>query len=181
MLTMIFELLEEMQNKMFGGDWKGLEDYYREKCKEIAGENNALEIESVDFTKYTKVLKKAFGKALKKSKKASVIYFEYDLDNDWASNFFICTEYSTLDEVDDDWACEWARRIKGPKFKQLGDIYLRTDHFCTTPEATAMTIYLIARTVSCLGAIVSEMETENLAITIGYHDQDPVMRIKESS
>lgn len=175
----IFEELEVMQNMIPPKDWTEFESHYRNLCSKTANSNIAERIERVDFSEYSKELESSWKLSLSSSDKANAIYFEYDLDNNWDSSFFVCQEYTKREFGDDDWACEWLKDLQGPKFEELTEIYADTDNFCKTPEATAITLYLIARTVATFGRIVSRQDINNLAITIGFHGQDPIMRIIE--
>ncbi len=80
------------------------------------------------------------------SEEVKAIYFEYDLDNEWNSRFYICEEYVPLEEEDDDWASEWTYDIEGPKSVELADVYAENG-FDTSEKAVGITLYLIARTV----------------------------------
>ena len=40
------------------------------------------------------------------------------------------------------------------------------------------TLYLVVRTVTVFGRVVKSVKT-NMPICIGFHDQDPIMRIQE--
>ena len=44
----------------------------------------------------------------------------------------------------------------------------------------SVTAYLVARTVAAFGRICDEEVPAHLAACIGYHDQNPVMRIQEA-
>ena len=82
--------------------------------------------------------------------RANAVYFEYDLDNDWQSAFFLCEKYKPESAQDDDWACDWIENFSGPDFPEASDIY-RENHFDRTPIAKGSTLYLIARTVAAFG------------------------------
>ena len=111
--------------------------------------------------------------------KAPAIYFEYDLDNNWDSTFFICKEYSALEDNDDDWASNWNEDLQGPRLKEFANIY-EIDGFDINETAVGSTIYLIARTVISYAKAYQVLSDESsLAVCIAFHDQDPIIRIKE--
>lgn len=177
----IFKELEKMQRSIFDLNWDEFEEKYKKICAEFSGEPEAEEIAAIDFNSYEKKLGKGLLKAIKaaKNKGAKAIYFEYDLDNYWQSYFFICNKYNKMKAEDDEWACDYIIDIEGPEFEELSGIYLDTDHFCNTDEATGITLYLIARTVSSFGRVVEESDVGDLVVTIAFHDQEPSMRLKE--
>ena len=80
------------------------------------------------------------------SEEAKAIYFEYNLDNEWDSQFYICEEYFSLEEEDDDWASEWTYDVEGPKSIELADVYAENG-FDINEKAIGINLYLIARTV----------------------------------
>ena len=122
----------------------------------------------------------AYCKALKASRKhgAAAIYFEYDLDNDWTGNFFVCPSYNPLSVGDDDWACDYISAIRTPGIYEFGQIYKRLGGFCTTDGSTAATLYMIARTSNALSNVVGRKPPDSIAICIGFHDQDPIHRLR---
>ncbi|WP_241484418.1 hypothetical protein [Bacillus clarus] len=81
-------------------------------------------------------------------------------------------------EDDDDWACEWETCLEGPSLKRFNEIYNVSGGFDETDVATGVTIFLIARTIVSFLKSISNYEL-NIPICIGYHDQDPIMRIKK--
>lgn len=108
---------------------------------------------------------------------AAALYFEYDMDNDWQSSFFICNDYTMLSEEDDDWASDWISSVKGPDLKEFAKIYAENG-FDYNEEAIGITLYLIIKTVILFGKVAESIEI-NIPICIGFHDQDPIMRIRE--
>ncbi|MBJ7968333.1 hypothetical protein JDS84_33600, partial [Bacillus cereus] len=71
---------------------------------------------------------------------AEAIYFEYDMDNDWNSTFFICDEYTKLSEEDDDWASDWISEVEGPDLKEFAQIY-NENRFDNNEKALGTTLY----------------------------------------
>jgi hypothetical protein len=145
----------------------------------LFGGRSARRIASTDFNYYNERQYDAYCKALKKVRTADAraIYFEYDIDNSWRSSFYVCKEYAELEVGDDDWACRWVSQVRGCGIPEFTEIYNTTDTFCATPEATAITLYLIARTTAALKATVIRKSPGTIKICIGFHDQDPIHRL----
>ncbi|MCM3016667.1 hypothetical protein M3582_01095 [Priestia megaterium] len=175
----IFDYLEEMQVELFQKSFEEIEAKYYRLCSTIAGDNIAARIRNISLDIFQTKLKSSLQEALHIANKQSVeaIYFEYDMDNEWESTFFICDEYSSLSEGDDDWASEWIGEIEGPLNKELAQIY-QENGFDATEKAKVVTLLLVIRTVTALGTVAESMKV-NVPLCIGFHDQDPIMRIKE--
>ena len=173
----IFDYLEEMQVELFQKSFEEIEDKYYRLCSTIAGDNVAERIRNVNLDIFQTTLKSSLQKALYIENKQSIeaIYFEYDMDNEWESTFFICDEYSSLSEEDDDWASEWIAEIEGPINREFAQIY-QENGFDATEKAKAVTLFLVIRTVTALGTVAQGMKV-NVPLCIGFHDQDPIMRI----
>lgn len=178
----IFKLLEKMSPFIGARDWHGLESAYWRIAAQAAGEPQAKRIAAVALESYEKGLSKGLKLALKKARAATAqaVYFEYDLDNDWEGTFFICPQYSPQKLGDDDWAGDWAEDFPGPDSPDLCAIY-RKHGFAKDAKAAASTGYLIARTVAAFGRCAETLETDGIALCIAFHDQDPIMRIREIS
>ncbi len=174
----IFDFLEEMQYELIHGNLTEIERKYYTLCSDKAGKNEAKRIQSVKLEKYRQSIEKGISQSVKLASKSSAkaIYFEYDMDNEWSSNFFICDEYNILNEQDDDWACDWIDEVEGETLEEFADIYSENG-FDTTSKALGNTLYLVARTVVTF-AHVSQKAQTNIPICIAFHGQDPIMRIK---
>ena len=122
----------------------------------------------------------AYCKALKAARKndAAAIYFEYDLDNDWNANFFVCPTYNPQSFGNDDWACNYTSSIRASGIYEFGRIYKQLGGFCKNDTSTAATMYMIARTSNALMDVVERKPHDSLAICIGFHDQDPIHRLR---
>lgn len=174
----IFAGLAEMQGRMAAGDWAAFEAHYAQLCSAVDS-SVAERIAAVDLDYYNDRQYDAYCKALKKARSAdaAALYFEYDLDNDWQSTFFVCREYAEPDIGDDDWACRWAAQVRGSCVPKFAEIYGRTEKFGVTPAAVAVTLYLIARTEAALAATVARKPPGAIKVCIGFHDQDPIHRL----
>lgn len=175
----IFDYLEEMQVELFQKSFEEIEAKYYRLCSTIAGDNVAERIRSINLDILQIKLKSSLKKALYIANEQSVeaIYFEYDMDNEWESTFFVCDEYNSLSEEDDDWASDWIAEIEGPINSEFAQIY-QENGFDTTEKSKAVTLFLVIRTVIALGEVSQSMKV-NVPLCIGFHDQDPIMRIKE--
>lgn len=178
---LIDQLISQMNPIIQRRDWNNLEATYHTTCKELADQEHALRIRNVDIAVYQMELCNTLTDAiiLARKKKAKAVYFEYDPDNSWKGDCFICTQYFPETERNDDWASEWITYITGPKLEAFSDIYREAGGFAKTNRAVGSTSYLIARTVAIFGRCVEYNDIHSLAICIAYHDQDPITRIVE--
>ena len=175
----IYEQIDNRRTFVKDGDWAALEEEYEALARKLAGDKCAQSVSDLDFSSYIEGLEEALSEAvsLAKSVNAKAIHFEYDLDNDWESTFYVCSDYSPESEEDDDWASDYEDDISGPTFPQASDIY-RENGFDTSEAACGVTLYLIARTLSAFGEILEEFPLD-IAICAGFQDQDPLMRLQE--
>ena len=178
----IYECLAEMRPYAAQRRWSELEDVYRRMCEHMAGAQQASRIAALDFQTYELALQAALVEASIRLAESNVqaLYFEYDLDNGWESAFFICAEYNAEHVGDDDWVCDWVDHWLGPSFEEASELYVE-NHFDRTPVAKGSTLYLVARTVAAFGRSLDQIPLNALAVCIGFHDQDPVMRVREAA
>ncbi len=144
----IFDYLDELQVDLKEKNLEELEEKYFNRCNQLAGTERANKIRQIDLNDYKKELKMGLEQSIKIAIEldSKAIYFEYDLDHNWESAFYICEEYNPLEDSDDDWACNWTDDIGGPSLKQFGEIYEENGFDCSN-LATGTTIYLVARTI----------------------------------
>lgn len=173
----IYDYLDQMQAELLKHSWPEIEAKYYDLCSKLVGKEQAKRIQNINLDLFQSKLKDAFSTSLHiaNQNSAEAIYFEYNMDNDWNSTFFICDEYTKLSEGDDDWASEWISEVEGPDLKEFAQIYTENG-FDNNEKALGTTLYLIARTVVTFKKII---ETIHIQICIGFHDQDPIMRIQE--
>jgi len=180
----IFNESTQMEHQIAGRDWAQLEETYRILCTAHAGDGQASRITAVDLSGFTQQLRNQFIQAVARAKQSETkaIYYEYDMDNDWHSVFFLCTDYTPRIEEDDDWASDWEETVDGPDSPELSSLY-RENGFNDTDIATGSTLYLIARTVAALGRCVDDLQArgdlDNMPVCIGFHDQYIVYRLLE--
>ena len=152
-------------------------------CKKANAEI-AIKIASINLENYSTSLRKALNKSYIKARKdnAAAIYFEYDLDNGWDSNFFIYSEYSSETKHDDEWAAHWQSSIKGPSLQKFARLFSIHNGFSNDNiESICVTIFLITRTVITFKEVFTQIQkTADINICIGFHDQDEVWRIYEA-
>jgi len=178
----VFEELQEMQSWLDAGDWFALCGHYHDLCSGHDPHAAAL-IRAANLTGYSNRVEAAFKTAVESAKgtASNAIYFEYNLDNSWDSTLFLCPNYRGLEDEDDDWACEFTQHISAGAQQQFADIYEQTDQFCNNDQATAATLYMIARTVGLVQQLGNGIETPSIALCAGFHDQDPVHRLKHAT
>lgn len=172
-----YQLQENLEEDIKHLNPTDLEEKYYEICIKLAGLDYARKIYSLSLESYKNELRDRFQQALTiaEKAKAKAIYFEYDMDNSWSSAFYIHEEYNPQEYGDDDWACDWIDQVDGPFNESFAQIY-KENGFDVHDCAIGTHIYLIARTVALLVEIVREFEVD-MVVGIGFHDQDPIMRI----
>lgn len=174
----VFAELESLQSAILRRETAAAKDYYAELCRRHG--DQAKRIASVQLSDYSDRLFDAYCKALKASHRgnAAAIYFEYDLDNNWNANFFVCPDYAPLSVGDDDWACGYTSIIRTSGIYEFGKIYNKLERFCTTSASTAATLYMIARTTNALSEVVDRKPQDKFAVCLGFHDQNPIHRLR---
>lgn len=179
----IYDYLDLLQKDIQTSPIQEIEQRYFDICTKLCGTDIAKAIQLVSLKDYQEALQDllAHGLTVAYSEGAKAIYFEYDLDNDWDSTLFICEDYQPLEEDDDEWACEWVDEINGPSLATFGNLY-ESHGFDDTNEAIGSTLYLIVRTVLEYMRAYNEVNAfPKVNVCIGFHDQDPVMRINEAA
>ncbi|WP_226701689.1 hypothetical protein [Priestia aryabhattai] len=175
----IFDCLDELQAELFEKSYEEIEAKYYELCSTQVEGNEAERIHNINLDTFQMQVKSSLQEAvcIVNEQSAKAIYFEYDMDNDWESTFLICDGYSSLFEEDDDWASDWIEEIEGPSNKEFAQVY-KENRFDATEKARVITLFLIVRTLVAFGTVAKSMKL-NVPLCIGFHDQDPIMRIKE--
>ncbi|MEM5640837.1 hypothetical protein AAHH71_30170 [Bacillus toyonensis] len=176
----IYDYLDELQNDIFTLPPYDIERKYYQICEKLAGTRYAQEINKINMKNYEKELEDKLNKSIEYLDNYTIrsIYFEYDLDNEWVGQYYLCEEYYNLEDADDDWACEWEVCVEGPGLVEFGQIYSAKGGFDDTNVSIGVTIYLITRTVVSFLNSIKNYELK-IPICIGYHDQDPIMRMKK--
>lgn len=177
----IFDYLDELQADLLSKNLEEIEDKYFNICSRLAGQDSSNKIREVNLEGYEQELTALLNESIELAHKhkAKAIYFEFDLDNNWDSAFFVCGDYSPLENEDDDWASDWYEDLEGPNLEQFGEIY-DINGFDENDAARGSTIYLVARTVISFIRAYNNLPTENsLAFCIAFHDQDPILRVKD--
>ena len=176
----IYTRLDEMKPFVAARDWHGLEQRYSDACRVAAGDEAARRIASVLLVDFEAALGSVLSRALSTAREnqARAVYFEYDLDNDWQSGFFVCPEYLSEDAGDDDWACDFSAHFDGPDLTEFSAIY-RERGFDRTPQAIGCTTFLVARTLAAFGRASEHLLKKGIAICAAFHDQTPIVRFHE--
>lgn len=178
----IYDYLDLLQKDIQAFPIEEIEQRYFDICTQLCGTDLVKAIQFVSLKDYQQSLQDLLTQGLTTAHSASAkaIYFEYDLDNNWNSTLFICENYSPLEEDDDEWACEWIDEINGPSLESFGKLY-ESHGFDDTNEAIGSTLYLVVRTVLAYMRAYHEVNASAIMnVCIGFHDQDPVMRINEA-
>jgi hypothetical protein len=180
------EFLESMEPHVRARGWDRMEAQGRGACVRLTGAPAATEIEAVSLSRYEGQLRSGLKRAVKRAAKlgALAVYFEYDLDNGWDGNFFLCREYvpqAGVEEADEgeDWASDWIEYVAGPAQPKLAAIYAAQRGFSETPEQVGRTAFLVARTVAAFGRASEGLDTQGLAVCVAFHDGEPIFRIQE--
>lgn len=175
-MTSIYDQLDELHIQLRTYPLSQIEEYYYTRCCEVAGEDVGHTIKNLSLDEYEKQLKEGLQHSLTRiqSGEGCAIYFEYDMDNNWQSSFYLCTEYVPNE---DEWACEWEDVLEGPSLSNFGEIIMHYG-FDKNETSVAVTMYLIARTVCAFSDVVNSVkEAKRVPIAISYHDQDGIYHI----
>ena len=177
----IYREIQRMSGYIAARAWALLEADLYSLAVKLAGLDQANAIRAVDLSEYQQALCGDLSTAVSRASplRAKAVYFEYDLDNGWDSAFFLCQEYGPEGTGNDDWACDWIEEITGPSLAEFGDLYSENG-FDSTDAAIGATLYMIARTVASLGRCSEEVDLNGIMLCIGFHDQDPITRIREA-
>ena len=134
----MYEYISQMKPFIASPDWDGLERKYRRLAAKLAGKQQAARIATLDFASYQSRLDPSVVDAVMGAEacKAKAVYFEYDLDNDWQSGFYLCGECNPESADDEDWVCDWIEDFRGPEVPEASQIY-RENNFDRTPIAKA--------------------------------------------
>ncbi|GGE62037.1 hypothetical protein [Priestia taiwanensis] len=175
----IFSYLEELQNDLFVLKPADIEQKYFDICRELADLKEINKIYRISMEDYKNSLEENLKAALEHiTDDVKAIYFEYDIDNNWDGNYYLCQEYNELSEEDDDWACEWEIYIQGPDFYEFSEMYQMKGGFGDEKEEIGITLFLIVRTMTLFLGLAKKYDT-HIPVCIAYHDQDPIMRTKK--
>jgi len=86
----IFQYLEEMQEDVFSLAVEQIEAKYYDICCMLASTEYAERIKAIDLESYKESIRVGLDAAVEMAtnEEAKTIYFEYDLDNEWNSQFY---------------------------------------------------------------------------------------------
>lgn len=175
----IYDQIDEMKDFIAEGDWDGLETAARKRCEKLSGKEAAANITDIDLSEYMEELEEGLKRSYEEAEEieAAAINFEYEMENHWNGAFYICSEYSPEDEEDDDWAAVPDEEVEGPSCPELAEQFAAS--FDANDKDRGINGYLIARTIAAYGRCVDVLPDPDVAVCIGFHDQDGVLRIRE--
>ena len=78
----------------------------------------------------------------------------------------------------DDWACDYIDHFDIGPFEPFGKLYI--PGFDDTDLAKGVNSFLIARTVATFGRSSDKYASEDIALCMAFHDQDPIVRVYEA-
>jgi hypothetical protein len=170
----IWEDLTVITDLADGRDSARLLQFARERCENLAGEAVATSLAMLDAADYVVGLEAGALAAANRAKTlmAPAVYFEYDMDNGWSSNFFICSAYSSSDS---DWASDWQDHVQGPSMPSFAREY--ASGFATDAISQGRTVMLIARTLAALLEATKSWPSD-LVLGAAYHDQAEVSTLR---
>jgi hypothetical protein len=159
-------------------DWDGLEQQAQTLCLERAGERNACRIARISLRSYQETLTSALALAVRKasSSGAKAIYFEFDMDYDWRSWFFICPVFP--EHWDRLLGRDYSEEFDGPEMPRFAKIYGELQFIGLASDA-CMIGYLIARTFASFGRASQQFAHSGVTLGIAFHDQDEIIRMYE--
>lgn len=181
------EFLNLVQTFVKHNDWAGLESYFNQYCAHFISDKIAADIQKVDLADCGVYLRNKALEALKlgKAYNVSAIYYEYNMWNDWASQFYICPDYNPVGANDDGWV-QMFIPLKGelegyePSADNNSFEFSKALFDCKNiEERTAAEYYLAARTTAVFGRAIEEIDFGNIALCCGFQGQQSVTRIYE--
>lgn len=174
----------DFEKFIIDGDLKGAEDFALKTSKDLGLSDRLLKtINNINLSNYEKSIEEAIPEAIEVAKEfnAKAIYFDYDIDNDWDSYLFICSDYNSIEEDNEDWSTKWVASINTVSLFDYADIFLKeaNQDFFKKDKDTAILLILIARTNILFAKAALKCKDCGFKICIGYHDQDIATRIVE--
>ncbi len=177
------DFLEKLQRFAAEKKWNELEGYFYEYCLHYSSKETANSIKKALLEEYKQAIEVLNDRALSLAKQhnAKAVYFEYNLDNGWNSGYWICENYLSKEEKDDDWAADFMLLDDELDFYPgFGEFdfanYYRSGFMATTLNA-AVNFYLIARTTALFGKMNDSKDWGKVALCMGFHGQDIATRI----
>ena len=174
----------DFEKFIIDGDLKGAEDFALKTSKDLGLSDRLLKtINNINLSNYEKSIEEAIPEAIEVAKEfnAKAIYFDYDIDNDWDSYLFICSDYNSVEDGIEDWSTKWVASIITVSLFDYADIFLKeaNQDFFEGKHDTAILLMLIARTNILFAKAALKYKDCGFKICIGYHDQDIATRIVE--
>jgi hypothetical protein len=167
--------LKWMESRCAKRDWSAIESRYLD-LHGVFSTTLATAIQQIDLSKYITQISHHLNIAATCARSVAMqaVYFEYDMDNDWRSAFYLCPGPTQ----DPDWSCKWVAMVPSAPLDPFAEVLSQSDGFCETPEASALSLHLIARTICALGRAAQTVDLTGLSLSMGYHDQDPITNVQ---
>jgi hypothetical protein len=168
--------VEAMRTRIARNEWQALESDSLANCRR-SDPHASAEIEAIDLDPYVADLARAIELASHEiDGSVAALYWEFDVDNGWASAFYLCRTYQSERAGDDEWAADFDPEdvVPGPAMPELAS--LLAGSWDRTESDVARNLYLVARTVAAFGR-ASATWSSAIPLCAGYHDQDVVFRI----
>ena len=138
-------------------------------------------VRSVDLWLYEEELERSLGEVhgIAQALGARAVYWEFDMDNGWASAFFVCRQYRREEEGDDEWASDYFEEavVIGPAEPELALLYAPS--WNENDHDAACNLFLVARTVAAFARAAGRAWPGRLPLCAGFHDQSSLFRILE--
>lgn len=171
--------LKHMQSLLTAEGWVDLEPAYLRNL-EHCDSAFAADASAIDLHTYSAALDEMLKAGLRLAERAETraLYFEFDLDNAWQGNLFLCSDYQDESAGDDSWAGDWTEYVAGPSCEDLAALYSKTEGVLSrSPEDAARVSYLLARTLAAFAGAVFGLHCPRPPVAVAYHDQSGVFRL----
>jgi hypothetical protein len=176
----VFSQVEAMKPFLRACNWDALEQQAQTLCLEHASEGNTRRIARISLRSYQDALTSALNFAVSRasSSDAKAIYFEFDMDYDWRSWFFICPVFP--EHWDRLLGRDYSEEFDGPEMPRFARIYAELQFIGLASDA-CMIGYLIARTFASFGRASQRFAHSGVTLGIAFHDQDEIIRMYEDA
>jgi hypothetical protein len=175
-----FSLLDALESDLSSLGGAAVDAKYKELAAQAVGAEVASAIAALPTDADREALRAVLLDALERAHRAgaAVVNVEYDLAQQWAVWLFVCHEYAAVEEGDESWAQEYAEELRGPTLDDFANLHQAHGAFADSPRLPA-TLYLIARLSVTLQELASSAPYPRIGICLGYHQQDPIWRLRE--
>jgi hypothetical protein len=157
-------IVEIAQGFADAADWDGLERAAQELgARGLPGEI-VDRVRSIDLGGYEDTLVEMLRAGDAKAKRGvRALYWEFDLDNGWASSLALC---GSFDVLDGEWTTDERAWMEGPDCSAFAAAYEAVRH--ESQDAVESTF--VGRTYAAFGRAYTRAGLEHLPVASGYHD-----------